>query len=67
MKERENIDKYLDHARELKKTVEHANNGDNNCSWNGPQRLGKEARGIGNQRKKQNYQDRSIAKIDYRE
>ena len=26
-------DKYQDHARELKKTMEHERDGDTNCNW----------------------------------
>ena len=33
LKESEKKDKYLDHARELKKTVEHENNDCTNCDW----------------------------------
>ena len=32
-KESEKKDKYLDLARELKKTMEHEGNGDTNCNW----------------------------------
>ena len=43
-KKNENRDKYLDLARELKKTDEHEGNGDtchSLCTWNGPERLEK--------------------------
>ena len=33
LKECEKKDKYLDHARELIKTVEHAGNNYTNCNW----------------------------------
>ena len=33
LKECEKRDKYLDLARELKKTVEHAGENDTNCNW----------------------------------
>ena len=33
MKDNENIDKYLDIARELKKTVEYKGKSDTNSSW----------------------------------
>ena len=33
LKENENRDKCLDFARELKKTMEHENDGDHNCNW----------------------------------
>ena len=33
LKESEKKDKYLDLARELKKTVEHESDGDTNCNW----------------------------------
>ena len=32
-KENEKRDKYLDLARELKKTMEHENDGDTDCNW----------------------------------
>ena len=41
-------DKYLDLARELKKTVEHESDGDTNCnwcSWYSNQRIGTRMRG----------------------
>ena len=47
IKEDEQIDKYLDLARELKNPVEQASDGDTNCNWcawNGPEEFG---RGIG--------------------
>ena len=33
LKESEKIDKYLDLARELKKTMEDESDGDTNCNW----------------------------------
>ena len=33
MKESENLIKYLDHTREIKKTVEHESSGDTNPGW----------------------------------
>ena len=33
LKESEERDKYLDLARELKKTIEHENDCDTNCNW----------------------------------
>ena len=33
IKENEKIDKYLELARELKKTMEHEGDGDINCNW----------------------------------
>ena len=33
LKEKEKKDKYLDLARELKKTVKHESDGDTNCNW----------------------------------
>ena len=54
--ESEKIGKYLNLARERKKnkTVRHEGDGDTNCSWctwNGLQRIRKETRRTGNQRK----------------
>ena len=40
----EKRDKYIDLTRELKKTIEHESEGDNNCSWyawNNSQKIGK--------------------------
>ena len=53
IKENKIRDKYLDLARELKKTMEHESKSDNNCNWctwNDHQRLGKRAGGVGNRR-----------------
>ena len=33
IKENEKRDKYLDFVRELKKVIEHENDGDTNCNW----------------------------------
>ena len=33
LKESEKRDKYLDFARELKKTMEHESDGDTDCNW----------------------------------
>ena len=41
-KQNKNIDKYLDLARELKRTVKHENDMDTNCNWcawNGRQKV----------------------------
>ena len=66
IKESENIDKYLDLARELKKVLEREHDGDTSCSWspcNCPQKFEKETGGIGDQRKNQDHLDHSNAKI----
>ena len=58
IKENEKRDKYLDLARELKKAMEHAGDGDTNCNrytWNGPQRLGKGAGRAENRRTCRNH------------
>ena len=42
LKEGKKRDKYLDLARELKKIMEHIDDGDTNynwCTWNNPQRI----------------------------
>ena len=44
IKEKEKRDKYLDLAKELKKALEHEDDGDTNCNWrtwNGFQKHGK--------------------------
>ena len=49
LKENEKKDKYLDLARELKKTVEHESDGDTNCnwcSWHKNQRIGTRTGGL---------------------
>ena len=53
IKESEKRVKYLDLAKELKKTVEHEGDSDTNCNWctwNNPQRLGKWTGRLGNKR-----------------
>ncbi len=48
-KEIEKRDKYLDIARELKKTMEHEGDGDTNgywCTWNNPQMIGKRSKDL---------------------
>ena len=53
MKENEEMDKYLDLARELK-VMEYESQRDTNCSWctwNGPKRIGKGFGKSGDQRK----------------
>ena len=50
LKEREKKDKYLDLARELKKTVEHESDVYTNCnwcSWHSQQRMDTETGGLG--------------------
>ena len=58
----------LDLARELKTDAEQEAYVDNNCSscaWDGPQRLGKEARRIGNQRTNRDHPDHSIFRFRF--
>ena len=61
MKESENMNKFLDHTKEQKKkttTVEHEADSDTNsnwCTWIGPQKFGKETRGIENLSKNQDH------------
>ena len=57
IKESKNIDKYLVLAKELKKSMEHKDDGNtscNWCTWSGLQRLG-----IGNQKKNQDHPNKS--------
>ena len=66
IKENEKRDQYLDLARELKKGMEHENDGDNYCNccaWNGPQRMGKGIGRLGNWRTNRDHPDDSIVKI----
>ena len=62
IKKHEKRDKYLDLARERKKTVKHVSNGDTNYNWhtwNGLQRLGT----VGNQRTSRDYPNYCIAEF----
>ena len=66
IKESEKTGKYLDLAKELKKTVESTSDGDTIrswCTWNGPQRFGKGTGSIQNQRKYQDHLDYNIIEI----
>ena len=66
IKEHEKIDKYLDLARELKKTVENEGDSDTNCNWctwGNHKRLGRKTGETENQSKNQNHPDHSIAEI----
>ena len=52
-KESKKKDKYLDHARELKKTMEHAGDNYTNCDWcfwYSYQKMIKRTRGLGNKK-----------------
>ena len=63
LKEGEKRNKYVDLARELKQTKEHERNIDTNCSlcsWNNPQRIGKETGRLGKKRTIRDYPDYSI-------
>ena len=58
MKESEKKDKYVDFARELKKTVEHESDGDINCNWcsyNSHQRINQGTGGLGKKRSSGNH------------
>ena len=66
IKIKENIDKYVALARELKKAVEQEGDSDSNCcwcTWNGPQKLRIKNEEIGNQRKNWDHPDHCIVKI----
>ena len=63
LKEIEKKDKYLDLARELKKTVEHESDGDTNCnwcSWYSHQRIDKGTGGLGKKRTSGDHPNYSI-------
>ena len=67
LKEKPKKDKYLNFARELKKIVEHENDGDTNCywcSWNVHQRIDTGIRGLGNKETSGAHPDYNIIKID---
>ena len=64
LKENEKRDKYLDLARELKKTVKHE--GDTNCNWctwNDLQGLSKRAGRVRNRRMSGDYPNYSIVEV----
>ena len=64
----ENIDKYLDFARELKK-LQNMSDSDTNCSWctwNGPQRLGKGTERNENQMEDWDHPDYRIVENSWR-
>ena len=66
LKENEEKNKYLDLARELKKTVEHENSVYsyyNWCSWQSHQRINKRTLGIGNKRISKDYSNYCIIEI----
>ena len=66
LKEREKKDKYLDLARELKKTVEHERDGDKNrnwYSWHSLQRIYIRTGGHGNKRTSGEHPNDSIVEI----
>ena len=65
-KEIEKKDNYQDLARELKNTMEHESDGDNNnnsCSWYSHQRISAEIGGLGNKRTIGDHSNVSIIKI----
>ena len=48
---------------ETKNAVEHKGDGNTNCTWNDPQRIGKEIGTVGNWRKNLDHSNYSIVKI----
>ena len=67
IKESEKRDKYLDLARELKKTMDHEGDSDASCgwcTWNNTQMIGKGTGRLENERKSKGHSDDSIIKID---
>ena len=63
LKESKKRDKYIDLARELKKSMEHEGDGDINCTWrtwNKTQRIGK---GLKDMEIRGDHPDYSITKI----
>ena len=66
LKESEKGVKYLDPARELKKTMENINDGDTNCNWCAwcnHQIIGTGTGGVGNERMSRNHPNHSIVEI----
>ena len=66
LKESKKRDKYLDLARELKKTMGHKGDSDTNCNWctwNNPQRSDKRKWRFGNKWTSGDHLDYSIIKI----
>ena len=66
LKEIEKKDKYLDHARELKETIEHEHDGDTNYNWHAwcsNQRIRTGIGGRGNLRKSGNHPNYIIIEI----
>ena len=66
LKECEKKNKYLDQARELKKTVEHESDDYTNCdwcSWYSHQRTGSRTGGLGNKRTSGDNPNYSIVEI----
>ena len=66
LKESEKIDKYLDLARELKKTIEYVSDGDTNCNWCAQychQRISRGTGELGNKRTSGDHPNYSIIKI----
>ena len=61
------IDKYLDLARALKKTVGHEGSGGGTscsfCAWNSLEKLGQKPRRTGHQSKNWDYPNHSIVKL----
>ena len=66
LKESEKKEKYLDLARELKKTVEHESDVYTNCnwcSWHNPQKIIKGTGGLGKKRMSGDYPNYYIIEI----
>ena len=67
VKENKKKDKYLDLAREVKKSMEYKSDGDNNCNWcdrYSHHVIEKGSGGLGNKKMSGSHQDYSIIKID---
>ena len=68
LKESEKRDKYLDLARELKKTLRHESDGDTNCqwcTWYCDRMIGTGTGRHGNKRRGRDHPNDSIIKIGY--
>ena len=66
LKEIEKKNKYLDLARELKKTMKHESDGDTNCNWRARythQRIGTGTGGVGNEKTSGDHPNYNIVEI----
>ena len=63
LKENQKKDKYLDIARELRKTVEYESDGYNNCCWYSRQKTGRKIGGLENEKTSEEHPNYCIIAI----